>query len=224
MPQTFPTRQYARVAAIVGWITVSLRFYLAISTSLADGTGVGSGIVTFFSYFTVLTNILVALALTAGGWAPIADHHSRSWRQRLRQPNTATAIAVYITIVAVVYHVLLSQLWDPQGLTKVVDVMLHSVMPILYLAYWWLGVSKWSLGWRGAVTWLSYPVGYSVYTLLLGALRNKYPYPFSDVNALGYVQVFKNSIGMYLFFAGISCLFIGVGKLQTRYLGRARSL
>lgn len=220
-PASSLIRQFTRIAAVMGWITIALRFYLAISTSLADGTGIGGGLITFFSYFTVLTNILVVLALTAGGFAR-GQGTSRSPLQVLRQPGTTTAIAVYITIVSVIYHLLLSQLWDPQGLTKAVDIMLHSVMPVAYLTYWWWAIPKQQLRWRGAMLWLSYPVGYSVYTLLLGALRNQYPYPFSDVNALGYPRVLLNSLGMYGLFAGVALLFIGIGRLQTRWTRKSR--
>ncbi len=216
-------RHYASIAAIAGWITVILRFYLSINTSLADGTGIGSGVISFFSYFTVLTNILVALAFTAGSMKS-SNAKPQLVTSLLQQPSTVTAIAVYITIVAAVYHLLLSQLWDPQGLTKIVDIMLHTVMPAAYLIYWWLGVPKRSLQWRGALVWLSYPIGYSVYTLLLGAVRNQYPYPFTDVSALGYTQVLFNSLGMLALFAIVSLLFIGIGKLQARQTQRARSL
>jgi hypothetical protein len=66
-------------------------------------------------------------------------------------------------------------------------------------------------------------VGYSIYTLLLGALRNQYPYPFSDVNALGYPRVILNSLFIYGFFAGLSLLFIGFGRLQRRQLKKPRA-
>ena len=208
-------RQYARIAAIAGWITAILRFYLAIDTSLADGTGIGSGVISFFSYFTVLTNILVALAFTAGSMRP-SPPHPRLLPLLLQQPSTVTAIAVYITIVAVVYHFLLSHLWEPQGLSKVVDMMQHSIMPTVYLIYWWFGVSKRSLRWRGAVVWLSDPAGYEIYTLLLGAVRDEYPYPFSDVNALGYGRVLFNSLGMFALFAIVALVLISLGRWQAR--------
>lgn len=217
-------RQFTQLAAVFAWITIVLRFYLAISTSLADGTGIGGGIVTFLSYFTVLTNILVALALTAGGLARSRPGPRQTALQIWRRPGVATAIAVYITIVAVIYHVLLSQLWDPQGLTKGVDIMLHSVMPVAYLAYWWFAIPKRQLQWRGAIVGLSYPVSYSVYTLLLGAVRNQYPYPFSNVNELGYARVFLNSMGMFALFAGVALLFIGIGRRQARWARPPRSV
>jgi len=222
MRHSFSMRQYARIAAIAGWITVILRFYLAIDTSLTAGTGIGAGLVSFFSYFTVLTNILVALVFTAGSMKP-SPVKPRFVPLLLRQPSTATAIAVYITIVSGVYHLLLSHLWEPQGLTKVVDIMQHSVMPAAYLLYWWLGVPKRSLKWRGALVWLSYPISYSIYTLLLGAVRNQYPYPFSDVNALGYARVLLNSFTLFALFAVVSLVFIGVGRLQAGLVKSSRS-
>jgi len=217
-------RRFTRLAAVAAWITIILRFYLAIRTSLADGTGIGGGIVTFLSYFTVLTNILVALALAAGGFEPRRPAPRRPAFQVWQQPGVATAIAVYITIVSVIYHLLLSQLWDPQGLTKAVDVMLHSVMPVAYLVYWWFAIPKRQLQWRGAIVWLSYPVAYTVYTLLLGAVRDQYPYPFSNVNELGYIRVFLNSMGIFALFAAVSLLLIGIGRRQAQRRQKPRSL
>ena len=206
-------RHYAKISAIAGWITLVLRFYLSISNSLTDGGGIGAGIVAFFSYFTVLTNILVTLALTAGGWVSHQSKAPKSLFRFFSKPHVATAIAVYITVVAVIYHVLLSHLWAPQGLSKALDTMLHSVIPAMYLLYWWFGIPKQQIRWRGAITWLCYPIGYSIYTLLLGVIRNQYPYPFADVNALGYGQVIKNSISIYFFFTVLSLAFIGLGRL-----------
>lgn len=217
-------QQFAQVAAVVGWVTIALRFYLSIDTSLANGTGVGGGVVVFLSYFTVLTNILVVLVWTAGGVGAATKATQASVLSFFRRPGVASAIAVYITVVAVIYHGLLSQLWDPQGLTKVVDFMLHTVLPGLYLIYWWLGIPKHNLRWHWAVTWLSYPVGYSVYTLLLGAIRHKYPYPFSDVTTLGYLRVLLNSCFVLSFFAVLSLVFIGLGRLQARRSTRSKSI
>ena len=80
-------RRFTRLAAVAAWITIILRFYLAIRTSLADGTGIGGGIVTFLSYFTVLTNILVALALAAGGFEPRRPAPRRPAFQVWQQPG-----------------------------------------------------------------------------------------------------------------------------------------
>ena len=45
------------------------------------------------------------------------------------------------------------------------------------------------LRWKDAVAWLAYPGVYLVYILARGAVSGLYPYPFVDVNVLGYAGV-----------------------------------
>jgi hypothetical protein len=64
-------------------------------------------------------------------------------------------------------------------------VLLHDLIPSLYLACWVIFVRKSSLLWKHAVWWLAYPAAYFAYTLLRGAPLGWYPYPFLDANAFG---------------------------------------
>jgi hypothetical protein len=64
-------------------------------------------------------------------------------------------------------------------------VLLHDLIPSLYLACWVIFVRKSSLLWKHAVWWLAYPAAYFAYTLLRGAALGWYPYPFLDANAFG---------------------------------------
>jgi hypothetical protein len=64
---------------------------------------------------------------------------------------------VYIAIVGIVYSLLLRHIWNPQGWQIVADVLLHDLIPLLYVAYWVIFVRKSSLLWKHAVWWLAYP-------------------------------------------------------------------
>jgi hypothetical protein len=43
-----------------------------------------------------------------------------------------------------------------------------------------------------------------------------YPYPFIDVNQLGYPGVLLNGLGLIIAFLVLSSLFVGIGKLISR--------
>ena len=55
-------RIYIIVVAVIGWFALISQLYLIIENRIAS---VPETIVRYFSYFTILTNILVALCATA---------------------------------------------------------------------------------------------------------------------------------------------------------------
>ena len=131
------------------------------------------------------------------------------------KPTTAAAIIVYITIVGLVYNLILRFLWAPQGLQKIVDEALHSVIPLLSIIHWLTWVPKKSLEWKDAFPWLIYPLAYFAYILMRGACSSLYPYPFVDVTALGYTKVVLNSLILSVGFLIVAFLYVGIGKLIT---------
>ncbi|MGF7230253.1 Pr6Pr family membrane protein, partial [Arachidicoccus sp.] len=138
--------------------------------------------------------------------------------QFFSRPSTLTATTVYIIVVAAVYNIILRRLGHPQGLFKLADELLHSVVPFLVLLFWWLYVPKKSLEWRQLWSWLPYPLAYLIYTFIHGIYTNYYPYPFVDVTALGYQKVFINCLAMTLVFLLFSLLFIAInrGRKKTK--------
>ena len=195
------------IQAIIGWIAVLLQFYLLIKNRRLD---VLPTIIQFFSYFTILTNLLVALYATVLVIDP--GSNLKKW---FSKASVATAIAVYITIVGIVYNVVLRFLWDPQGLQKIVDEALHTIIPIMCIIYWVLWISKKELKWKATFPWLLYPLVYFVYILIRGALSSLYPYPFMDVLILGYPKVILNSVVLTIVFLGVGLLYVGIAKLIT---------
>jgi hypothetical protein len=93
-----------------------LQFYLTLRLAVANGKGIAGGVVVYFGYFTILTNILAALALSA----PLLSPSSTAGRFFAR-PAVNTALATAMAAVGLGYSLLLRRLWDPQGLQLVAD-------------------------------------------------------------------------------------------------------
>ncbi|TDE27766.1 hypothetical protein E0I61_13715 [Flavobacterium ranwuense] len=204
--------RFFAIIAIVGWFAVVLQLYLIIINRVAS---LPETIVRFFSFFTIQTNILVAICFTFLWLKP-----KSKWGLFFSKPKNTTAITLYITIVGLVYNAILRFLWAPTGSQKVVDELLHLVIPILVLVYWILFVPKKALGFKDIFLWLIFPSLYLVYTLIRGAFFNFYPYPFIDVNLLGYNIVLLNSFFMLLAFLFFGTLLIGIGKIRSSNLDR----
>ena len=203
-------RWFTAGAALIAWGAVLLQFYLSLRLAVANGKGVGWGVVIYFGYFTILTNLLVALALSV----PLVIPASAPARFFAR-PGVATAIVAAITLVGAAYFILLRKAWNPQGWQLAADVALHYVTPLLFLLYWWFAVPKRGLGWGAIPKWTVYPIGYFVYLLLRGSLTGLYPYPFIDVSTLGYGRALLNALGVLIGFVAVAALLVGAARLQS---------
>ena len=197
-------RVYAAVGAFLGWFALVLQLYLMLVRDPARMPGV---VITYFSFFTILTNILVALVFTAAALQPRA-----AWGRRALSQSAQASAAVYIAIVGIIYQLLLRQLWNPQGAQWVADILLHSIIPLGYVLYWWLFSPRDELIWKNAIRWLVYPGAYLVYTLARGAVSGLYPYPFVDVTTLGYGGVLARAAGLMLIFLGMGLLIVAIAR------------
>jgi hypothetical protein len=208
-------RKYATCAAAVAWFGLGLQLYVTLSTAAGRGRSLFTAAGEYFSYFTVLTNLLVALALTLHG------EGARPGRFFAR-PSGMGGLAVAIVLVAVAYNLLLRQRWHPQGLARIADETLHVVTPALYLGFWCLYVPKGVLAWADVPRWLFYPLGYLLYALVLGALSGFYPYYFLDVRAQGYRSVLLCVAGFTLALGALGSLVVVVDTALGRRVARPR--
>ncbi|MCF4995967.1 hypothetical protein GIW70_21695 [Pseudomonas syringae] len=198
------------LAAVVGWAGLSIQLYLIFLARFSVDASLLGGLVSFFSYFTVLTNTLVATVLTCA----VTARESAVQRWFLR-PSVSSAIAVSIAVVGLAYSVLLRHLWHPQGWQFIADELLHDVMPLVFLGYWWWCVPKGTLRLWHLPLWLIYPAVYFAYALLRGHLLGAYAYPFIDVAALGYPQVFANAGGILVGFVVIGLVMIATDRWRA---------
>ena len=199
------------VIAAIGWFALVLQFYLMIIASPAPGADRLRLTFNYFSFFTILTNLFVALGLTFRLVAP----NSR-WGEFFSRPAVASGTAVYIAIVGVTYSLLLRSLWSPQGGQRVADILLHDLMPIMYVAYWLIFIPKGSLLWKNTVSWTIYPLVYLFYSLIRGAMTGWYPYPFIDVSKFGYPRVLANAAILVCAFLTVALLTVAIGRLTGR--------
>jgi hypothetical protein len=197
----------AAFIAAVAWFALVLQFYLMVIDTPAQGAARMRLFFNYFSFFTILSNLIVA-----GGLTLSLSMGKSPWGRFFSRPIVTSATAVYIAIVGVVYSLVLRHLWNPQGAQKVADILLHDVVPLAYVAYWLAFVNKSSLRWKDAVTWLIYPLAYFSYALVRGAVTRWNPYPFIDAAKLGYASVLLNAV-MFL------CAFLAVGLLAV-WVGR----
>lgn len=203
-----PPSFYLAGIAILGWFALSAQFYLIIQNRVVS---VAETIIRYFSFFTILTNFIVALCVTFLLLKP-----NTRWGNFFSKTATLTAITVYITIVGIVYNVILRFLWQPQGLQYVVDELLHTVIPILFILLWILFIPKPGLQYKNALPWLIYPLVYVIYTAIHGEMTGYYPYPFINIAELGYNKVLINTGGLLIAFLGLSLFFITVAKFMSR--------
>ena len=125
-------------------------------------------------------------------------------------------VATSISLVGIAYYFLLRNIWAPEGLQLLADVLLHYVVPVLYMVYWWRAGSKASIPWVGPLVWSIYPVAYLAYALVRGTLIGSYPYPFIDVTILGYEQTLLNASGLLLAYIVLGLLLVALGKTSSR--------
>lgn len=198
---------FTGLISLLAWFAVMMQFIISVPEYLGKGRTLGGSFVQLLSYFTIETNILVAFSLAVVLLVP-----KTNLGRFFSKISTATAIAVYITIVSLVYNLVLRQFWHPKGLYKPVDELLHLVVPVLYILYWVFLLPKQGLKWKQLPGWLIFPFTYLIYIIVRGVVFGFYPYFFVDIKQFGYAQVAINSILLLLVFTLFGTLFIFVGR------------
>ena len=175
---------------------------------IGEYSSIAETLFVYFGYFTVWANILVALAFTA----PLLNP-DRKLSNFFMRPGVRAALASYILMVSVVYHVMIVPYWNPQGFTWLTATGLNTVMPILYIIDWLFFAEKRPIFYKHLPYWLIFPAVYGATSIVRGLLTNVYPYPFLNVADLGIGNVLLNMSGLVAVFAVVGPIFIAVGHL-----------
>lgn len=196
------------IIAVLVWYGLVLQLYLIMQTAREKELSMVAEVVRYLSYFTILTNLMVAICVTVILLSP----RSRTGHF-FSKPAVQSGIALYILVVGITYSVALRQIWNPVGLQLVADRVLHDVIPVLYILYWAFFVPKNSLKWSDPLWWLVYPFVYLVYVMIRGAFINQYPYYFLDPESGDWPGVWISIVVLFAAFAGLGFLMVGISRL-----------
>ncbi|MFG2991018.1 Pr6Pr family membrane protein [Streptomyces sp. NPDC048257] len=176
------------------------------------------------SYFTIWTNILVAVVLGLS-----------AARARQRRPDLAPlyrgGVLLFILITGLVFHLVLANPSSPfnvvpeldrlTGARAVANQLLHTVTPLGVLLDFLLLTPPRTLRPRHAAQWLAYPLAYVTFALIRGALlapgtARRYPYPFVDVAQYGYARVAVNALVLGLAFFALGLALVAADRYRPR--------
>ena len=195
----------AALVAIICWAGLAIQF----SATFGRQHDVTATVWILLRFFTVISNLLVAVAMTAVAIG------------RRVSPFILGGITLSILLVGVVYTTLLRGLVELSGGALLADLLLHKVSPVAMALWWLLFAPKKALNFGAPIRWAIYPLAYFAYALVRGHYEHKYPYPFMDVAKLGWTQTAINAGGIAMGFIVAGLLLVWID--QWRPLGSGRS-
>lgn len=196
----------ALIIAILGWFAVITQYVLLVNNT---DQSVDESTMQFFSYFTILTNILVAYYFSRKFLILVEAIRGQIL------PGALTAVTVYIFMVGLLYQILLRHLWKPEGMQFLVDELLHSIIPVLVVIYWAFYESRHAVSYSHIFKFLPFPLIYCFLVLIRGQYSGFYPYPFIDGAKLTGMELMRNIGLLLLFFLAVSFIFIFIKKQQS---------
>jgi hypothetical protein len=221
-------RPWHAVNAAVAWLGLGLQLVLSagglypstqtVPSQLGYGNAAGLAgavgrTIDFFSYFTIWSNIVVAVVATLLAIDPARD-------SRLLRVLRLDALLM-ITITGIVYAVVLAPISHLTGWQVPANSLLHQITPLLTIVVWLVVGPRGWIAWRTIPEALVLPIVWIVCTLLRGAVIGGYPYPFIDVVKLGYGQVLVNVIAIAVIGVVIAAALLGIDRLLARRTMRA---
>jgi hypothetical protein len=188
-----------------------------------------SGFAIKLGYFTIQSNIMVIMCI---GYAILATLRKMSGPV----PLIKSAVTIYMIITGLVFNLILAQTpgnTAANGIDFIVPViggklsndLLHILTPIMVALDWLLFDVHGRLQWKYSVQWLTYPLVYVVFILIRGALFTgpfvspnfHYPYPFLDVDQLGYGGVALNIVIYGIAFLLLGLGFVALDRMLARF-------
>lgn len=209
MQQTPGSRRAMALVAAIAWFGVLLQLGLSVKLALDNGKTITDGLIAYFAYFTVLTNVFVALATSL----PLVAGDTRAGRWFGSDMVLGCATAA-IVLVGIAYHLLLRHVWSPEGWQWAADMTLHYAVPLSLASCWVAFPPRRRLPLLAPLFWCAYPAFYFAYALVRGAWLGTYPYHFIDVTTLGYPKVFINAAGLLAGFLIVGALVLGIARLR----------
>ena len=193
-------RVAAAIIALIAWAGLAIQF----NATFASQESLGATLWILARFFTVLTNLIVAITFTALAFG------------RQVPPSMLGGVTLAIALVGAVYMLLLRGLLELSGGALLADTLLHKVVPVL-VPIWWLAFApKDGLTNRDPWLWALYPLAYFAYAIARGLAGDKYPYPFMNVAEIGWLRTLTNSALIALFFVLVGYFMLWLDRRVSR--------
>lgn len=182
--------------------------FAALATILTKGLDTPTfSVVNYFSYFTVISNVLAVVVLLVGG---ALDPQGERW-QLFRG-----AVTLYMVITGIIYAVLLANI-DVGVADEWTNNVVHRIMPVVILIDWILVPARKRISETQSLIWLAFPLVYGIYTLIRGPIVDWYPYPFLDPRSQGYVALAVGLVVLTVAFALMALAVNATGRLGNKW-------
>lgn len=170
---------------------------------------VSTRVIRLFSFFTVLSNLLVAVTEF---WLVVRP----TGRGRTFSAIRMSAV-VGITVTGLIYVSLLQGLVDLSGWASATNIVFHYIAPVAGVLGWLVfgPHPRFTDGILGLS--LIFPGLYVGYTLLHGAVTGWFPYPFIDAGVLGWGATLRNGVLVIILLLGIGLLYRWLDDLLGRH-------
>lgn len=223
------TRRICAIAAGITWFGLIFGLVLTIfnvyppveipPNSLGDNApglaGLAGRLADSASYFTNLSNLLVAIVLTMLARNP--DRRGMLW-STLRMDSL-----VMISITGLIYAIVLAPDAQVEGLDIIVNAIKHYIVPVMTVFLWLLVGPRRQLSLVSVFTALAIPIGWAALTLIRGHFIEAYPYGFLNVIAYGLPAVLLNIVGVAALGVVLGLLFWAVDLFLGRRAGKSLS-
>jgi hypothetical protein len=166
--------------------------------------GTGTRVIRFFSYFTIQSNILVAVVSLWLAANPFRD--GKVFR-------VVRLEALFgITVTGLVYTTLLRGVVNLSGAGAITNAIVHYIVPSATVVGWLVFGPRPRITDNTLLLSLIWPLLYVGYSFAHGAASDWYPYPFVDVVKLGYGTAVRNGIGVCVLLVGVGALFMWLDR------------
>ena len=189
-------RAWFGATALAGFTGLVIQLFVAADAEPVLFHTASGRVFNVFCFFTIQSNIIVGVTTLL-----LALDSKRS--SILFNTFRLTGV-VAIAITGVVYHSVLSQLFDLESWALVADNLLHTVVPIMAVVGWLMFGPRGLTSPRIMQLSVLFPIAWLIFTLIRGSVVDFYPYPFVDVIHLGYGRVLINCVWVAVLYLGIA--------------------
>lgn len=200
----FSIRNQAGMLALMTWIALFVNAINIISNSIYPA---GETFLRLLSNYSMVTNLMVAVACSF-----LYFTKGLGSGQFFIKASVLTAIAVYVSVAAISYNIFFRFAWNASGANLLINEVMHTLIPIFFLSFWWNATARITMKWTSVFHWLVFPTLYLAFIIIRGDASGFFPYALLNADHLGMAVALSNALILVVMFAVVAFLLVAVGK------------